>query len=55
MECIFPFGIPYLSAWRMMSAKMVFAMCMSDGGRMSKKAASVSVVNYVQPALSFQQ
>ena len=28
--------------------KMVFAVCMSGGGRMSEKAASVSVVNCVQ-------
>ena len=32
----------------MMFVKMVFAVCMSDGGRMSEKAASVSVVNCVQ-------
>ena len=32
-----------------MFVKMVFAMCMSGGGgRMSEKAASVSVVNCVQ-------
>ena len=32
----------------MMFVKMVFAVCMSGGGRMSEKAASVSVVNCVQ-------
>ena len=31
-----------------MFAKMVFAVCMSGGGRMSAKAASVSVMNCVQ-------
>ena len=31
-----------------MFVKMVFAVCMSAGGRMSDKAASVSVVNCVQ-------
>ena len=36
-----------LSAWRMMFVKMVFAVCMSGGGRMSENAASVSVVNCV--------
>ena len=35
-------------AWRMMFVKMVFALCMSGGGRMSEKAASVPVVNCVQ-------
>ena len=48
MECILPFGMLCLSAWRMMFLKMVFAVCMSGGGRMSENAASVSVVNYVQ-------
>ena len=43
MECILPFGMLCLSAWR-----MVFAVCMSGGGRMSEKAALVSVVNCVQ-------
>ena len=47
-ECILPFGMLCLSAWRMMFVKMVFAVCMSGGGRMSEKAASVSVVNCVQ-------
>ena len=28
-----------------MFVKMVFAVCMSGGGRMSERAASVSVVN----------
>ena len=32
VECILPFGILCLSAWRMMHVKMVFAMCMSNGG-----------------------
>ena len=43
MECILHFGILCLSAWRMMFVKMLFAACMSGGGRMSEKAASVSV------------
>ena len=43
VECILPSGMLCLSAWRMM-----FAVCMSGGGRMSEKAASVSVVNCVQ-------
>ena len=47
VECILPFGMLCLSAWRMMFVKMVFAVCMSGGGRMSEKAASVSVVNCV--------
>ena len=46
--CILPFGISCLSACRMMFVKMVFAVCMSGGGRMSEKAASLSVVNRVQ-------
>ena len=46
--CILPFGMLCLSAWRMMFVKMVFAVRMSGGGRMSEKAASVSVVNCVQ-------
>ena len=48
MECILPFGMLCLSAWIMMFVKMVFAVCMSGGGRMSEKAASVSIVNSVQ-------
>ena len=32
VECIFPFGMLCLSAWRMMFVKMVFAVCMSGGG-----------------------
>ena len=48
MDCILLFGMLGLSAWIMMSVKMVFALCMSGGGRMSEKAASVSVVNCVQ-------
>ena len=48
MGCILPFRMLCLSAWRMMYVKMVFAVCMSGGGRMSEKAASVSVVNCVQ-------
>ena len=31
-----------------MFVKMVFAVCMSGGGRMSEMASSVSVVNCVQ-------
>ena len=46
--CILPFGMLCLSVWRMMFVKMVFVVCMSGGGRMSEKAASVSVVNCVQ-------
>ena len=45
--CILPFGMLCLSAWRMMFVKMVFAVCISGGDRMSEKAASVSVVNCV--------
>ena len=30
--CILPFGMLWLSAWRMMFVKMVFAVCMSGGG-----------------------
>ena len=48
MECILHFGMLCLSAWRLIFVKMVFAVCMSDGGRKSEKAASVSVVNCVQ-------
>ena len=48
MGCILPFGMLCLSAWRMMFVKMVFAVCMSGGGRMSEKVASVYVVNCVQ-------
>ena len=48
VECILPFGMLCLPAWRMMFVKMVFAVCMSGGGGMSEKAASVSVVNCVQ-------
>ena len=44
VECIFPFRMLCLSAWRMMFVNMVFAVCMSGGGRMSEKAASVSVL-----------
>ena len=32
VECILPFGILCLSAWRMIFVKMVFAVCMSGGG-----------------------
>ena len=46
VECILPFGMLCLSAWRMMFVKMVFVVCMSGG--MSEKAAAVSVVNCVQ-------
>ena len=53
MECILPFGMLCLSAWRMMFLKMVFGRCMSGGGRMSEKAASVSVVNGVQFAFLY--
>ena len=48
VECILPFGMFGLSAWSMMFVKMVFAVCMSGGGRMSEKVVSVSVVNCVQ-------
>ena len=39
IECIFPFGMLCLSAWRMMFMKMVFAVCMSGGGRMSREGS----------------
>ena len=42
VECILPFGMMGLSAWRMMFVKMVFSVCMSGGGKMSENAASVS-------------
>ena len=45
VERILLFGMLCLSA---MFVKMVFAVCMAGGGRMSEKAASVSVVNGVQ-------
>ena len=32
VECILPLGMLCLSAWRMMSVKIVFAVCMSGGG-----------------------
>ena len=48
VECILHFGTLCLSAWRIMFVKMVFAVSMSGGGRMSEKVASVSVVNCVQ-------
>ena len=32
VECILPFGMLYLSAWRMMFVKIVFAVYMSGGG-----------------------
>ena len=32
VECILPFGMLCLSAWKMMFVKMVFAVCMSGGG-----------------------
>ena len=48
MECILTFGNLSLSAWRIIFVKMVFAVCISGGGLMSEKAASVSVVNCVQ-------
>ena len=38
----------YLAFWDVVFVKMVFAVCISGGGRMSEKAASVSVVNCVQ-------
>ena len=48
VECIMHFGMLCLSARRMMFVKMVLAVCMSGGGIISEKAASVSVVNCVQ-------
>ena len=33
VECILPFGMLCLSAWRMMFVKMVFAVCMSGGDK----------------------
>ena len=32
VECILPFGMLCLSAWRMMFVKMVFEVCTSGGG-----------------------
>ena len=32
VECILPFGMLCLSAWRMMFVKMVFSVCMCGGG-----------------------
>ena len=32
VECILPFGMLCLSAWRTMFLKMVLAVCMSGGG-----------------------
>ena len=32
VECILPFGMLSLSAWRMMFVKIVFTVCMSGGG-----------------------
>ena len=32
VECILPFGMLCLSAWRMMLVKMLFAVCISGGG-----------------------
>ena len=32
VECILPFGMLCLSAWRMMFVKMVFAVSISGGG-----------------------
>ena len=49
MECILLFGMLCLSAWRMMFAKMVFAMCMSGGGRMSEKESSIGVCSELCP------
>ena len=31
MECIMPFGMVCLSAWRIMFVKTVFAVCISGG------------------------
>ena len=31
VECILPFGMVCLSAWRIMFVKMVFSVCMSGG------------------------
>ena len=31
VECIFPFGMLGLSAWRMMFVNVVFAVCISSG------------------------
>ena len=32
VECILPFGMLCLPAWRIMFVKMVFSMCISGGG-----------------------
>ena len=47
-ECISPFVMLCLSAWRMMFVKMVFAVCMAGGGRMSEKAALMYAVKCAQ-------
>ena len=52
VDYIFPFGMLSLSSWRMMFVKMVFAVCMSVGGRMLEMAASMSVVT-VSSLLSY--
>ena len=46
VECILPFGMLCLSAWIMMFVKMVFAVCVSGGGRMS---ASLGVCSELCP------
>ena len=47
VECILPFEMLCLSAWRIMFVKMVFAVCISGGGCMSEKSVSVSMLNCV--------
>ena len=52
VDYILPLGMLSLSSWRMMFVKMVFAVCMSVGGRMLETAASMSVVT-VSSLLSY--
>ena len=45
VECIFPFGVLCLSAWKIMVVKMVFAVCAYIGVVESQRTqASVSVL-----------
>ena len=41
VECILPFGMLCLSAWRIMFVKVVFAVCMSGSGIMSEGSIGV--------------
>ena len=46
LECILPFVMLCLSAWIMMFVNIVFAVCMSGGGRMSVFGACVDFCDY---------